>query len=368
MQSTAKHTRFFGLIYNATPCSNIFGCIMICIRNITTIFTIKSFSISFSDMETNVASLRSIGRWNSKQFYTIKCRLISQILSKLVKTPTIQLCLLCLAFWICFFSNITQIFNGNAFVFCLCFCNYLFTYCVVIDGNKSTFPATKPFQKFISSFCAFALNACSNFSVFFTNFFKLFRIVIGAIRKSANISLTKITSYKFFHIFNIFFRHFYGLEYIKLSFFKYKISLSFYIRKVFSIMANKLNFQSAADRPNRDYLLGWVSKYTAIIRNRTRWLKYSFCFLIKFISISHFRNTTYQYLRTKIRTAFYFMIDLFVNFELIKYFQIRCNFRNNITSGISFFDSLKQTFGLLIIRQQFYFKCQFHLSKNNSII
>ena len=68
----AKHSRFFRLIYSAAPCSNIESGIVIRIRNIATIFTLKAFPFSNTNMVTNITGLRSIGWRNSYQFDAVK--------------------------------------------------------------------------------------------------------------------------------------------------------------------------------------------------------------------------------------------------------------------------------------------------------
>jgi phosphate/sulfate permease len=110
MQSAAKHIGLFGLIYNAAPCSDVFGCIMICIRNIATICTAKVFPFPFSNVKTIIAGLRGISRRDSEKFNPVQFSLISKILAQLVKTPAIQFCFLCFAFWL---SSYLKIFKTD---------------------------------------------------------------------------------------------------------------------------------------------------------------------------------------------------------------------------------------------------------------
>ena len=160
MQSAAKHIRLFRAVYNLPPCSYIFGCIMICIRDIATIFATKVFAFSFTNVKAVIAHLRSISRRNSKEPNSIQLSLIGQILAKLIKAPAVQFCLLCFAFWLCCPANITQIFNSYAFIFGFCFCNNLFAYGMIVYRNEPALSAAKPFQEPFSSLSAFALNAC----------------------------------------------------------------------------------------------------------------------------------------------------------------------------------------------------------------
>ena len=85
MYSTVQHTRFFRLIYNAAPCSNVLCRVMIGVRNMTTMFTTKAFPISVTHMQAIRTHLRSVSRWNSKQFHPFAVEPYSQILPELVK-------------------------------------------------------------------------------------------------------------------------------------------------------------------------------------------------------------------------------------------------------------------------------------------
>lgn len=109
----AKHIILFGRIYSDTPCSNVVGSIYICISNMTTTCTGKLFTFSKRvffrpDMIAHTTSLTCVCRWYNNQFNSIKQRFISQKLTKLIKTPTIQFCLLCLTLWLCSESNFTN--------------------------------------------------------------------------------------------------------------------------------------------------------------------------------------------------------------------------------------------------------------------
>ena len=150
---------------------------MVCICNIATIFTSKMFPVSFANMQTRIASFIGVCRRDNNQLHTTKQTFVSQILSELVKTPTIQFCLLCFAFVLCSKSYFAQILNSNAFVFCFSFCYYLLCNRMVIDRNEASFFPAKPFEQSTTAFCAFGLNGRSHFRIFFTNFFKLFGII-----------------------------------------------------------------------------------------------------------------------------------------------------------------------------------------------
>ena len=136
MHSAVQYTRFFRLIYKAAPCSNVLCSVMVCVRNITTMFTTKAFPFSVAHIQAIRTHLRSISRWNSKQFHPLQLSLIGQILPELVKAPTVQCCLLYLALWFCRFTDMAKIFNSNTLIFSLCLCYDVFCYGMVIYRNK----------------------------------------------------------------------------------------------------------------------------------------------------------------------------------------------------------------------------------------
>src|SRR3990167_1432943 len=339
MHSTVQHTLSFGQDYNIAPCRNILCSIVVCIRNIPAIFTSKFFRYPLTNVQTSKTGLRSICRWNYSKFNSIEQRFVSQKLTKLIETPTVQFCL-----------------------FYFAFCYYLFTYCMVRNGNKSSFSPTKPFQKFLTSFSAFGLNRSPYFRIFFTNLFKLFRIKISAIRQSANICLSKITPDKTFNIFYFFFWNFNSLENVKFTFLKYQIRFAFYVRNVFLIMADKRNFQTTSNSPQRNNLFV-VSQNSTVISNCPKRTKFSFNFLVKFVGIRYFRNATDNHLSRKIKTIFYSAICFVMEFVLIVKFLCKSNFRNFITSSIRLYQSVFERSKLLLCWQQLYLESKFHDAK-----
>ena len=370
----AKHIILFGRIYSDTPCRNVVGSIYICISNITAIYTGKLLAFSKrvffrSDMFAHATSLTCISGRDNNQFNAIKQRLVSQKLTKLVKTPTIQFCLLCLTLWLCSKSNFTQIFNSNALVFLFGFNHYLFANCMVINQNEPAFSTTKPFQEFFSSFSAFALNACSYFRIFFTNFFKLFRIIISAIRKNGNVCLSKIHTDKFLNLFNIFFWNINGLKKVKLPFLVNQICFTFNVRQVVSIMANKGNFNPATDSPKGNNIVRLVGHNPTVITYTSKWSKFSFSFLVKFVSIGNFCNTSYKNLTAKFKRSFIGVVNFVMKFKIIENTLFPSHIRNGITNSISLLHRFEKQISLFISRQKFYFQCKFHEAKilNNFI-
>jgi hypothetical protein len=178
MHFTVQYTRFFRQVYNFARCSYVVCGIYIRIIHLTTILTGKNLTLSkgifFQPyMQTYMAGLTWVSSRNSKELYTAKFSLIIWKLTNLVKTPMVQFCLMCFTFRLCSSADITQIFNSNPFIFRFGFCYYLLTYCVIDYRNESAFSATKPFQEFFRTLCAFALNTCSYFRISFSNIFKL---------------------------------------------------------------------------------------------------------------------------------------------------------------------------------------------------
>ena len=361
----AKHIILFGRDYRYTPCSNVVSSIYICISNIATICTGKLLAFSKrvffrSNMMAHATSLTCVSGRNNNQFDPIKQRFISQKLTKLVKTPTIQFCLLCLTFWLCRKSNFTQIFNSNAFVFCFGFCYYLLANCMVINRNEPSFSTTKPFQEFFSSFSAFALNACPYFRIFFTNLFKLFGIIISAIRKNGNICLSKINTQKGFYISNIFFGYINSLKQVKLAFLVNQIRFAFNVRQVVSIMANKRYFNPSTYCPKRNNVIWFIGHNPAVITNTSKWSKFSFGFLVKFVSVSNFCYTSYQYLTAKFERSLVAMVNFVMEFKIIENLLFPSHIRNGITNSISFLHRFEKQVNLFVSRQKLYFQRQFH--------
>ena len=363
MQSTAKHTRFFRRVYNFAPCGDVECSIMVCIGNVSTMFATKAFPFSFTNPKTNSAHLRSISRWNNKQLNAFKLGFVSQILTKLVKAPSVQFCFQGFAFWLCCFADIAQIFDSNTPVFTYCFFYYLLCYGVVVYGNEPTLSTTKPFQEFFCSFSAFALNAGSYFRILFANLFKLFGIEISAIGQGTYINLPKIAADKFFHIFHIIFHHINRLKQVKFPLSKQQICFAFDVRKVVRIMADKGHFEPAANRPDGNDVVGFVGKDATVIRNRAKRLESTLYFPVQFVGISDLRYATDNHLAAQIRSTLNRMVRSIVQAKLLKGFLFPRYIGNQIAGIVCFFDCLKQRLSLFIGGQQLYFQSEFHKAK-----
>lgn len=356
----AKHRRTFGTVYNASPCGNILGSIMVCIRNIAAIFASKVFSFSLSNMHTRIAGLRSVCRWNGNHFNSGKQTFIGQILAELVKTPSVQFCLLPLAFGFCRLTNVGQIFNGYSLVFGFCLLNYLFCNRMVVDGNESPFSPAEPFQKSFRTFCAFGLNRRSYFGIFFSDFFKLTRIEISAVGQDRNVGLTKINADKIFNVLHVFFRNFDSLKKIKLFLLEKKVGLAFYVRNVIFVVADKWNvLQSSIYGPNGNRI-ALIGEDSRIICDRAERTKISLNFFVSLIRIGYFGNAPNYHLSRKIKRILDGIVDFFMELVLVVKFFLEGNLRNIIACRICLLDRIKQRSGLILIRQQLYFKRQLH--------
>ena len=363
----AIHIRFFGAVYSAPPCSNISRGIYIRITNITTICTRKVLAFSkrvflCSNMVTRTARLTGVCRRNSKQPYPATFSLIRQKQPKLVKTPTVEFRFLLLTFGLCSTSYVSQVFNSNAFILFFCFCYYLLANRVVINGYKPALSTTKPFQEFFSPLCAFALNACSYFRIFFPYTFQGGGVKRCAIRHNSYICLSKIYTYKVLNIFNRFVGSFHSLEKIPFTFLKHKISFALDVRYKVFIVADIRHRLPTAYTPYRNGLV-FVAKYSTIIRNAASGLKYPLGAFTYFIRIRNFTDTSYNQLRAKIKKRLHNVIGFFVQFKLIKYTLRKGDIRNRIASGICLFKSIVKQYLLIGIWQQFYLQCEFHSIK-----
>src|SRR5690606_12918409 len=130
------------------------------------------------------------------------------VLTQLIKRPLPNSCSKLFTFFQRRKSDAFQIFQSNSFVFFFSNLNNLFCNRVVNDGSGCSFSATKPFQEFFASSCAFALNGASYFLSFFSIILKFFRVKFFAIAKGCKRYQTKITTDKFLNVFYFFFGNF----------------------------------------------------------------------------------------------------------------------------------------------------------------
>lgn len=174
-------------------------------------------------------------------------------------------------------------------------------------------------------------------------------------------NILKFITYKGFYISNIFFGDFNGLKQVKLPLLVNQIRFPFYVRKVVSVMANKRDFNSAANSPKRNNIIRLVGHYPTVVTNASKWSKFSFSFPIKFVRICNFCNTTYKNLRRKSERSLVAMIYFVMQFKVIENTFFPSHIRYGITNSISFLHRFEKQVSLFISRQKFYFQCQLHI-------
>lgn len=165
---------------------------------------------------------------------------------------------------------------------------------------------------------------------------------------------------KFFHISNIFFGNINGLKQVKFSTLVNQIRFSLYVRKVVSVMANKRYFQPATDSPKRNNIIRLVGHYPTVVTNASKWTKLSFSFLIKFVGIGNFCNTTYKNLRRKLKCCFVIVVNFVMQFKIVENLLFPSHIRNGVANSICFLHRIKKQVSLFVSRQKFYFQREFH--------
>ena len=364
MQSTAIHTRLFGLVCNSPQRSNIFTGIYVSIHIVFAVIAFKYLSFSIAYAVAVTTSLACISWINQNNRNTIKNSFVGNILAQLIERPLANSCSKFLTFFQRRKANAFKVFQSNALVFFFSNLNNLFGNRVVSYRSCGTFSATKPFQEFFTSSCAFALNGASYFLSFFSIILKFFRVKFFPITKGCNRNQTKIHTHEGFYVFNIFFGNINGLKKVELPFLVNQIRFAFYVGKIVRIMANKRYFNPSTNSPQRNNIVRLVGHYPAVITNASKWSEYPLNLFVKFVSISNLCNTPYQYLTAKFKGSLVSVVNFVMEFEIIKDFFRPSHIRNRITNSISFLHRLEKQVSLFISRQKFYFQCEFHLLLN----
>ncbi len=166
MQSTAIHIRLFGIYYRTPQRSNIPTGIYVSIHIVSAVVAFKYLSFSISYVVAVATSLACISWINQNNRNTIKNSFVGNVLTQLIKRPLPNSCSKLFTFFKRRKSDAFQIFQSNSFVFFFSNLNNLFCNRVVNDGSGCSFSATKPFQEFFASSCAFTLNGASYFLSF----------------------------------------------------------------------------------------------------------------------------------------------------------------------------------------------------------
>jgi len=175
--------------------------------------------------------------------------------------------------------------------------------------------------------------------------------------------MNKIATNKLLNVFYFFFGHINSLKQVKLSFLVNQISLTFNVGQVVSVMANKRYFQSATNSPKRNNIIWFVGHNPTIIPNASEWTKFTFGFLVKFVSIGNFCDTPYKNLRGKFKGSLVAMVNFMMQFKVVENTLFPSHIRNGIANSISFLHRIEKQVSLFISRQKFYFQRQFHSAK-----
>ena len=167
----AVHSGFFTLIYGRAKQSNIFRCVIISIDSIyftVCISAFKHFVCSFTNMFTFITRLTCISRINGNNFYSIKRSFIFNLFTKVGEIPFTKFGFKLFIPSFRSKSNVCQIFKRNAFVLFFSRLDNRFCNSMINNTGSCSFFTRKPFQKFFTTFSAFALNRTTNFLPMFT--------------------------------------------------------------------------------------------------------------------------------------------------------------------------------------------------------
>src|SRR5690606_10092415 len=174
---------------------------------------------------------------------------------------------------------------------------------------------------------------------------------------------SKIATYKINHAFGSFPANFYGLTEEKFSLFVNQVGFSLDKRDMFRLVANKINFLSAANTPQRNHMVWFVGHNSGIISDGTKRFEFPFCFLVQAIGIGNLGNRSYKHLGRKLTCGFERMINLVVQFDFIENLFLPCHISNGIAGRIGHFHGLKEQCSLILCGQELDFQCQFHDTK-----
>lgn len=191
----AIHSRFFRHIYRCPKRSDIFSSIKVCVNTIYFTICVGAFKhliCSFSNMLTIMARLTRIPWVNSYYFNTIQQSLVFNILSKHREIPFTKFSPKLFVSPFTCKSDSSEVFNSDSLTLLFSRLNNLFCNSVINNVGVSSFFATKPFQEFFSSLCAFALNRTTNFLPMFTVFVKSISRKLNIIGSMSDCGQTKI--------------------------------------------------------------------------------------------------------------------------------------------------------------------------------
>lgn len=359
----AKHIRFFSVIYSTPKRSDVNGSVNICVNNINfaiLICTLKNLVSAFADMLTARTGLRCVTRFYNNQLNTIKQGFIFKERPQLTKIPTSEFCSKLFVSTFRSKSDISKVFNSNSFTLFFSRLYKGFTNSVIQDGSRCSFFATKPFQKSFGTSRAFALNRTANLLSFFSVLVNPISRVFCVIRSRDYVRQAKIHTDKFLDVINVFFGNINGLEKIEFAFFVNQISFSFNVWHISRIVANKLNLLATTNTPQGNDIIRLVSHNMTVVSNTSERLKISLSFLVKFVGIGNFCNSTYQALRRESKCRLVRVVNFVMEFKIVKYTFRPSNFGNSVADIVCFPNSIKKQFSLFSGWKKFDFQRQFH--------
>lgn len=374
MQISTPHTRFFRLVYGSPKQGDIYSGINIRIHIVPAMLALERLVIPSTNMMALGTSLGSICWWNDNQRYSIPFSLVFNKRPELGKTPRVKFSFERFIPTLGIRSDVCQVFNGDANSSSFSFIDYSLGDGVIDYRCRGSLFPFKPFQESsastftftCSTSSAFGLNRTTNFHSFFPVLVKKLRRVFFTVRRAGYISYSKITTDKLFDIFHVFLGNFYRLKKVKLASLENKIGFSLDIWKVISVMTNESNLLPLVNSPYRSNV-SMIRKYTAIIAYTSKFIENTSFLPVKLVRVGNLANTTNNYLSGKFKLVSNVIITQVMKFKLIKNFILPSDFRDKVTSRISFLDRFKKSLILVASWKKFYFQCQFHVANIQNI-
>jgi hypothetical protein len=366
MYSTTIQDRFFRLIYGSPKRSNMDSGVMIRVHTVCAVVTCKRFAVSIADVLANAARFGRVSGVDRNHRNASTSGLVGDKGSKLVEGPPAHCFTKFLSFVCRPKPDAGQILEGNTFGFSLCNRNDLFSDAVMNDSSRPTFTPAKPFQEFLCSLRAFALNRTAYFLFLFPIIVDFFGVKGFSGADCTNIQQTKVTAHKVLHVFHLFLRHLTGLEQVAFALLKDKIGLSLNVRKILSVVTDVRDFEATGNRPNGGYRTT-VGKYPTIIGDASQGSKRSLSLPVQLAGVANLGNAAYNYLSGQMKRGLDQVIAFFVDLELVEYSLFESGLSNGIAGAVGLFKGSQEGVRLDLIRQEFYLQCQLHDHKTGQI-
>ena len=370
----AVQCRAFRLSYKQPQRTDILSSITICMLN-TARLTREFLTTALTYLLTATACFRSVGRRHQVNRYSFSLRFVANVALQLVERPTVVQT--ALSFTKLFVSRITnpfQVFYHNGFLFCFRFGNNLFGNGVILNLYRGSFSPTKPFKNLFGSFCAFGLQRATYFLSMPTKLIQFFTGKCFSIIGSSNIGDAKINAYYIVKRLFGFVRDVAGLKQVEFSLHIRQICFPLRVFKQTGVMFTRLvgNLLSTFHCPDRsDAFVKFIGKNPAVVSDSSQRPELplaspgdpvSIQFAVRrAVSIGHFANTSYHYLRRKAGRRFDVVVGTVMDFILTKCLIFPSPSRNTITGSIGLLHGLQQQFGLFGARLKMDFGSQFHI-------